>query len=61
VATPVSHFMHDVRDRGIRAVVANAVDEVGSGPVFLTVVAERVVRETLTGVALRVRQPALAA
>jgi agmatinase len=119
----VSHFMHDVRDGGIRAVVADAVRQVGAGPVFLTVdvdvldpafapgtgtpepggmtsadllyacreiasrvdlvgadvvevlpdrigslditalVAERVVREALTGVALRraVAQPALVA
>ena len=31
----VSHFMHDVRDRGIRAVVADAIAHVGAGPVFL--------------------------
>jgi len=30
-------FMHDVRDRGIDAVVADAVRIVGDGPVFLTV------------------------
>jgi len=30
-------FMHDVRDRGIDAVVADAVRVVGDGPVFLTV------------------------
>jgi agmatinase len=30
-------FMHDVRDRGIDAVVAEAVRVVGDGPVFLTV------------------------
>ncbi|MFA9272531.1 MAG: arginase family protein, partial [Baekduiaceae bacterium] len=30
-------FMHDVRDRGIRAVVDEAVGVVGSGPVFLSV------------------------
>jgi agmatinase len=30
-------FMHDVRDRGIDAVVADAVRIVGAGPVFLTV------------------------
>jgi agmatinase len=29
--------MHDVRDRGIDAVVADAVRIVGAGPVFLTV------------------------
>jgi agmatinase len=33
----VSHFMHDVRDRGIRAVVADAIAHVGAGPVFLSV------------------------
>ena len=33
----VSHFMHDVRDRGIRAVVSDAVEHVGAGPVFLSV------------------------
>ena len=33
----VSHFMHDVRDRGIRAVVADTIGSVGEGPVFLTV------------------------
>ena len=33
----VSHFMHDIRDRGIRAVVADALSQVGAGPVFLTV------------------------
>jgi len=32
-----SVFMHDVRDRGIRAVVGEAVQVVGAGPVFLTV------------------------
>ena len=32
-----SHFMHDVRDRGIRAVVADAIAHVGAGPVFLSV------------------------
>lgn len=30
-------FMHDVRDRGIRAVVDEAVGVVGDGPVFLSV------------------------
>jgi agmatinase len=30
-------FMHDVRDRGIDAVVADAIGIVGEGPVFLTV------------------------
>ena len=29
--------MHDVRDRGIRAVVADAIEHVGAGPVFLSV------------------------
>ena len=29
----VSHFMHDVRERGIRAVVADAIEHVGAGPV----------------------------
>jgi agmatinase len=29
--------MHDLRDRGIRAVVADALDRVGAGPVFVTV------------------------
>ncbi len=33
----VSHFMHDVRERGIRAVVADTIGSVGDGPVFLTV------------------------
>ncbi len=32
-----SLFMHDVRDRGIRDVVNEAIDIVGPGPVFLTV------------------------
>jgi agmatinase len=32
-----SLFMHDVRDRGIRAVVDEAIEFVGPGPVFLTV------------------------
>lgn len=32
-----SFFMHDVRDRGIRAVVEEAIAVVGDGPVFLTV------------------------
>jgi agmatinase len=32
-----SLFMHDVRDRGIREVVRQAIDIVGAGPVFLTV------------------------
>ena len=32
-----SLFMHDVRDRGIRAVVADALAAVGDGPVFLSV------------------------
>jgi arginase family enzyme len=33
----VSHFMHDVRDRGIRSVVEDAIAHVSSGPVFLSV------------------------
>ncbi len=32
-----SFFMHDVRDRGIRAVVEDTIRVVGSGPAFLTV------------------------
>ena len=32
-----AYFMHDVRDRGIRAVVEEALALVGSGPVFLSV------------------------
>jgi agmatinase len=32
-----SFFMHDVRERGIRAVVADALAAVGAGPVFVTV------------------------
>jgi agmatinase len=32
-----SFFMHDVRDRGIKAVVAEALAVVGPGPVFVTV------------------------
>ena len=32
-----SFFMHDVRDRGIRAVVDDTVRTVGAGPAFLTV------------------------
>jgi agmatinase len=30
-------FMHDVRDRGIRAVVEEALDAVGPGPLYLSV------------------------
>jgi agmatinase len=30
-------FMHDVRDRGIRAVVEDALDAVGPGPLYLSV------------------------
>jgi agmatinase len=30
-------FMHDVRERGIRAVVADVLERVGAGPVFVTV------------------------
>jgi len=33
----VSQFMYDVRDRGIRAVVEDAIAHVGAGPVFLSV------------------------
>jgi arginase family enzyme len=29
--------MHDVRERGIQAVVADALERVGAGPVFVTV------------------------
>jgi arginase family enzyme len=32
-----SLFMHDVRERGIRAVVEEALDAVGSGPLYLSV------------------------
>ena len=32
-----SHFMHDVRDRGIRAVVADTLAAIGDGPVFLSI------------------------
>jgi agmatinase len=32
-----SFFMHDVRDRGIRAIVEETIAIVGDGPVFLTV------------------------
>jgi len=32
-----SHFMHDVRDRGIRSVLEDALGVVGAGPVFLSV------------------------
>lgn len=32
-----SHFMHDIRSRGIAAVVEDAIAAVGSGPVFLSV------------------------
>jgi agmatinase len=32
-----SFFMHDVRDRGIEAIVADALVAVGGGPVFVTV------------------------
>jgi agmatinase len=32
-----SFFMHDVRERGIKAVVADALEAVGAGPVFVTV------------------------
>jgi agmatinase len=32
-----SFFMHDVRERGIRAVVADTLERVGGGPVFMSV------------------------
>jgi agmatinase len=32
-----SFFMHDVRDRGIKSIVADALAAVGPGPVFVTV------------------------
>jgi agmatinase len=32
-----SLFMHDIRDRGIRAVIAEALEIAGAGPVFLSV------------------------
>jgi agmatinase len=32
-----SLYMHDIRDRGIRAVIAEALEVVGDGPVFVTV------------------------
>ena len=32
-----SYFMHDVRERGIAAVVSDAIADVGAGPVFLSV------------------------
>ena len=32
-----SFFMHDVRDRGIRAVVEEALELLGAGPVYVTV------------------------
>jgi agmatinase len=32
-----SHFMHDVRDLGIREVVERTLDRVGAGPAYLTV------------------------
>ena len=32
-----SFFMHDVRDRGIRAVMEDALERVGAGPVLVTV------------------------
>jgi arginase family enzyme len=33
----ISHFMHDVRDRGIKPVIAETIEAVGSGPVFISV------------------------
>ena len=32
-----THWMHDVRDRGIRAVIAAVVEQVGAGPTYVTV------------------------
>jgi len=32
-----SHFMHDVRDSGIRAVVADTLETIGDGPVFVSI------------------------
>lgn len=32
-----SHFAHDIRDRGIRSVVAETIEAVGEGPVFISV------------------------
>jgi agmatinase len=32
-----SFFMHDIRERGIRAVVQEALEQIGAGPVFVTV------------------------
>jgi agmatinase len=32
-----SHFMHDVRDRGIRAVIADTLATIGDGPVFVSI------------------------
>jgi len=32
-----SFFMHDVRDRGIRSVVDEAIERLGTGPVFVTI------------------------
>jgi agmatinase len=32
-----AHFMHDVRDRGIRAVVADTLRTIGGGPVFVSI------------------------
>ena len=32
-----SHFMHDIRDRGIRAVVADTLRTIGDGPMFVSI------------------------
>ena len=32
-----THWMHDVRDRGIRAVIADVVEQLGAGPTYVTV------------------------
>jgi agmatinase len=32
-----SHFMHDVRNRGIRAIVADTLETLGAGPVFVSI------------------------
>jgi arginase family enzyme len=37
VARHTSHFMHDVRDRGIRAIVADTLETIGGGPVFVSI------------------------
>ena len=64
-----SFFAHDVRSAGIESIVKQTLEIVGEGPVFLSIdvdvsfvqaditalVAERIVREVLTGIALRRR------